>query len=102
MNDEIIITLGDRLYIGNVSEIGARISKNIDTLAYKRIILDMINVRTCDSQGIRMLLTAQREAVQLNKQLFLYRPDRILKDLLEYMKLGHIFTITDTLPEEQK
>ena len=100
MDDEIIVTLGDRLFIGNESDIQNRISLHIEDPACSRIILDMINVRTCDSQGIRMLLTLQRKASQMNKTLILFRPDRILKDLIGYMKLGHVFTIQDTLQKK--
>jgi anti-anti-sigma factor len=100
--EDFLFTFGEKIYIGNVDHLQPMIVSRLQDPLYGRVILDLRNVRMCDSQGIRMLLNLQRKAAEAGKGLVLYRPDAILREVLEYTKIAHVFTITDDLPDQSK
>jgi anti-anti-sigma factor len=61
------------------------------------VVLDMENVKVCDSSGLRFLLALHRKAAAAQKQLILYRPRAFFRNLLSMTNLAHVFTVADTL-----
>jgi anti-anti-sigma regulatory factor len=58
----------------------------------------MENVKLCDSYGLKFLITYQRKAISAGKTLYLFRPDIILREMLDNTKLSQVFNITDSMP----
>ncbi|MBD3343471.1 MAG: STAS domain-containing protein [Chitinivibrionales bacterium] len=97
--DRFLYKFGEKVYIGNTDNLSAVISSNIESKDPSTIIFDLENVRLCDSYGLRMFITFHRKITSEGKTLIFYRPDPLLREILDTVKLSKIFTIVDTLDE---
>jgi len=84
---------GDKLSFGNADAFRLHIDRLFDDAKADTIMFDMENVRLCDSYGLKFLLTYHRKAESCGKKLILFRPDFILKEMLDSTKLSNVFTI---------
>jgi anti-anti-sigma factor len=90
---------GDKIHIGNADGISVAIDRLFTADVATRIVLDMGNVRICDSYGLRLLVSFQRKATSTGKKLLLFQPDRMLSEMLAAVNLTSVFTIVKTREE---
>jgi anti-anti-sigma factor len=91
---------GEKIFLGNADGLRSQIDRFFDDAAVTAIVFDMENVRLCDSYGLKFLITYLRKSQSAGKKLYLFRPDTVLREMLDNTKLSQVFTITDTLPRE--
>jgi anti-anti-sigma factor len=91
---------GEKIFLGNADGLRSLIDRFFDDAAVASIVFDMENVRLCDSYGLKFLITYHRKALSAGKKLYLFRPDVILREMLDNTKLSQVFTLTDTMPQE--
>jgi anti-anti-sigma factor len=89
---------GEKIFLGNADELRAQIDKFFDDTAVSAVVFDMENVRLCDSYGLKVRITDQRKALSAGRRLYLFRPDVILREMLDNTRLSQVFAITDTMP----
>ena len=98
--DAILFTLSDRLLVDTVDAIRQRLDALLRPDEVQVLVLDMVQVRLCDSSGLRLLLSVQRDADRLAKRVVLYRPERVMRDLLDTTRLSQVFAIVNNLDSE--
>jgi anti-anti-sigma factor len=91
---------GEKIFLGNADGLRSQIDRFFDDAAVTAVVFDMENVRLCDSYGLKFLITYQRKALASGRRLYLFRPDVIVREMLDNTKLSQVFTITDTMPQE--
>jgi anti-anti-sigma factor len=89
---------GEKIFLGNADGLRSHIDKFFDDAAVEAIVFDLENVRLCDSYGLKFLITYHRKSLTTGKKLYLFRPDIIIREMLDNTKLSGIFTITDSMP----
>ncbi len=89
----ITYKFGEKLSFGNADAFRIALDKLFENADADTIMFDMENVRLCDSYGLKFLLTYHRKAEACGKKLILFRPDFILKEMLDSTKLSNVFTI---------
>ena len=96
-NSRSVFVFGDSMCAVNADTLREALDKQFARGQFDTLVLDLGQVRLCDSCGLRLLINIQRKAAAAGKQLILYRPDTILKDMLNNTNLSHLFTITGTM-----
>ncbi len=91
---------GERVTIANADRARALFEEAFGK-AENTLVLDMQDVRECDSSGLKLLIDLNRKAEAENKQLLLYRPRPVLRDLLAMTRLDAILTIIDVLDDSR-
>lgn len=99
-NRTFTFRFGERVVIGNVDNLNSELESCVGSENIQHIVFDLENVRICDSYGINFLLQFQRKAEKSQKELILYRPGALFRDILKNSGLSHIFTIVDNLEEQ--
>jgi anti-anti-sigma factor len=89
----------EKIFLGNADGLRTQIDRFFQDAAVTAIVFDMENVRLCDSYGLKFLITYHRKALATGKPLYLFRPDVILREMLDNTKLSQVFTITDSMPD---
>ena len=97
--DALLFVFGDRLLVDNVENIRPRLEVLLHSDAVAVLVLDLSQVRLCDSSGLRLLLSVQREADALSKKMILYRPERTVQELFEATRLNQVFTVIGVLDQ---
>jgi anti-anti-sigma factor len=90
----------EKIFLGNADGLRSHIEKFFDDGAVTTIVFDMENVRLCDSYGLKFLITFHRKALTTGRRLFLFRPDFILREMLDNTRLSQVFSITDSMPPD--
>jgi len=96
-SDRVTYKFTDQIYIGNADLLREQIDTLFTDTNSAYFVFDLEHVRLCDSYGLRLLLTFQRKADAAGRKLLLYRPDHLLKSMLETTQLTKVFTIVDNL-----
>jgi anti-anti-sigma factor len=89
----------EKIFLGNADGLRSGVDRLFEDSGVTTIVFDMENVRLCDSYGLKFLITFQRKALSSGKALYLFRPDFILREMLDNTRLSRVFTITDTMPQ---
>ena len=89
---------GEKIFVGNADGLRTRIDPLFDDSEVRDVVFDLENVRMCDSYGLKFLITYHRKARATGKNLYLFRPDVVLREMLDSTKLSQVFTVTDSLP----
>jgi anti-anti-sigma factor len=88
---------GEKIFLGNADGLGLIVDKLFENEEAQPIVFDLENVKLCDSYGLKFLINYQRRANTMGRKLLLYRPDVVLREMLDNTKLSHFFTIVDSL-----
>jgi anti-anti-sigma factor len=91
---------GEKIFLGNADGLRSHIDKFFEDAAVSAVVFDLENVRLCDSYGLKFLITYHRKSLSAGKKLYLFRPDIIVREMLDNTKLSQVFTITDAMPDE--
>ena len=91
---------GEKIFLGNADGLRSHIDKLFEDAAVNAVVFDLENVRLCDSYGLKFLITYHRKSLSAGKKLYLFRPDIIVREMLDNTKLSQVFTITDAMPDE--
>jgi anti-anti-sigma factor len=89
----------EKIFLGNADGLRNQIDRFFQDAAVTAVVFDMENVKLCDSYGLKFLITYHRKAISAGKTLYLFRPDIILREMLDNTKLSQVFTITDSMPD---
>jgi anti-anti-sigma factor len=89
---------GEKIFLGNADALMIHVDKFFNDESVTTIVFDLDQVRLCDSYGLKFLISCQRKCNTAGKRLLLYRPDSILREMLDNTKLTHFFSLTDQLP----
>lgn len=95
----VVHPLGSSISANNADAMLAEVEPVLAQETCRTLVLDCRRVRTCDSCGLRFLLSLQRKANALGKSLVLYRPDDILRQLLADTNLTGVFAVASDLLE---
>jgi anti-anti-sigma factor len=90
---------GEKIFLGNADGLRFQIDRFFEDPSVTAVVFDMENVRLCDSYGLKFLITYHRKALAAGKKLYLFRPDVILREMLDNTKLSQVFTIVDSMPD---
>ncbi len=88
---------GEKIFLGNADALMIHVDRLFDDATVQTIVFDLEQVKLCDSYGLKFLIGCQRKCNTIGKKLVLFRPDSILRELLDNTKLTHFFTLADTL-----
>ena len=91
---------GEKIFLGNADGLRSHVDRLFEDAAVGAIVFDLENVKLCDSYGLKLLITYHRKSLLAGKKLYLFRPDVIVKEMLDNTKLSEVFTITDSMPDE--
>lgn len=91
------IRFGEKVIIGTVDNLILELDSYISKKSISKIVFDLENVIMCDSYGLTFFVQARQKSSKANIELVLYRPNKLLKDILENTKLINVFTIVETL-----
>lgn len=83
----------DKIHIGNADRINSSIEPALNDSSVRVIVMDLENVRVCDSYGLRLLVSLHRQADRLNKRLVLLLPHTMVCELMEKAGLLEVFNI---------
>ena len=92
---------GEKVVISNVDLLRSEIESIISAEDVNRIIFDLENLRVCDTYGVQFFLQCRRSAEKANKELLLYRPGTLFRELLKNAGLIHVFTIVEVLEDQE-
>jgi anti-anti-sigma factor len=95
--DFALYQFGKDIYIGNADDLWDKIEPIFVDPNKSVIVLDMENVRVCDSYGLRLLINCQRRAEVNHKRMVLLKPDRLIREMLANTRLDSVFSIVETL-----
>ena len=93
---------GEKVAVDNVSFLTSELEPFFQSENIRRVIFDLENVSVCDLYGIHFFLHFQRRAEHVKKTLFLFRPKYVLVEILRNAGLVHIFTIINTLEDNDE
>ncbi|MBD3319987.1 MAG: STAS domain-containing protein [Chitinivibrionales bacterium] len=94
--ERLVYKFGEKIYIGNTDNLAAVLSSYIESKDPSTVIFDLENVRLCDSYGLRLFINYHRKLSDAGKRLVFYRPDPIIREIFESVKLTRVFTIVDS------
>jgi anti-anti-sigma factor len=91
---------GEKIFLGNADGLRSQIDRCFADTAVTAVVFDMENVTLCDSYGLKFLINYHRKALAAGRKLYLFRPDAILREMLDNTKLSQVFSVTDSMPTE--
>jgi anti-anti-sigma factor len=86
---------GEKIDLSNADALTAQCSAFFIDEKIHTIVYDLENVRYCDSYGLKFLIYSQRKAAAAQKQLILFRPEPVLKEMFAATRLLQFFTIVE-------
>jgi anti-anti-sigma factor len=91
----------EKIFLGNADGLRSHVDGFFEDATVSAIVFDLENVKLCDSYGLKFLITYHRKSLAAGKKLYLFRPDIIIREMLDNTKLSGVFTITGSMPDEQ-
>jgi anti-anti-sigma factor len=81
------------LYLMWFMDSSASLLKEMKQNGANKLLIDLTNVETIDSQGLRMLLSAQKEFSREDVSIRLKNPNSHLKRLFRIMQFDRVFDV---------
>ncbi len=92
-----MFSLDGELTIGSLVGMTSELSKHIQTLQAKDLVLNLSSLSFLDSSGIRFFVNVRKRMEQKGRRMFLLNPSEQVRTLIHSVNLDKVLTVIDSV-----